>query len=49
MVLHCLLVGCNWAQPIQVRLGHEQLLCQRCSRCASTRYRAVSADQADPG
>ncbi|KHL70039.1 MULTISPECIES: PSPA7_2676 family Cys-rich small protein [Pseudomonas] len=39
MCLRCLLVGCLWTQPTRVRLGSETLLCQRCSRCASKRYR----------
>ncbi|HLV18827.1 MAG TPA: PSPA7_2676 family Cys-rich small protein [Pseudomonas sp.] len=39
MCFRCLLVGCQWMQPIRVYLGSEVFLCQACSRCASKRYR----------
>ncbi|MGP3789684.1 MULTISPECIES: PSPA7_2676 family Cys-rich small protein [Pseudomonas] len=44
MVFRCLLAGCSWTQPIQVRLGQEDMFCQRCLRCASTRYRSVGQE-----
>jgi hypothetical protein len=37
MTFICLISGCTWTDAHLVHLGNQDLLCQSCSRCGSTR------------
>ncbi|MEK1904512.1 MAG: PSPA7_2676 family Cys-rich small protein [Pseudomonas sp.] len=46
MKLICFIAGCLWADATPLHLGNENVLCQCCSRCGSSR---IVAAQSEPG
>ncbi len=44
----CFFCGCAWMLQIPVRIGNEDLMQQRCSRCGSNRY-VRPAESQQPG
>lgn len=42
MTFICVISGCTWTDAHLVHLGNQDLLCQSCSRCGSTRIAATA-------
>lgn len=43
MKIICFIAGCRWAAATPMLLGSEQVLCQCCSRCGSSRIASLAA------